>query len=114
LKKKDYIEVAKQIMELIQYDNGYGHVEGISFPKKWVNLIAKECEVFFSNNEELLTDEDLENICMGGDDVSGQYISIKGFDRLDKILNDYFDNGMGAGTVEIKPRILSTYKKIKK
>lgn len=114
IEKKDYVEVAKHMMELIQVDNGYHHVEGISFPKKWVNLIAKECEIFFSDNDELLNDEDIENICLGGDDISDQYLKIKGFDRLDKALNDYFDNGMGTGMVEIKPRILSTYRKIKK
>ena len=58
----DYKVVAKAMMQKIQLDNGYGHVEGISYPSYWVNKIAKACMTFFELNPDKFTDEDIENI----------------------------------------------------
>ena len=111
--KSDYVEVAKQIMELIQLDNGYGHFEGISYPKKWIKKISKAASVFFEKNPELLNDDVIDIICTGGEEDNEKFIDMVGYNELNKILNDYFDNGMDTGIVEIKPRIEHTYKRIK-
>jgi len=113
LNKSDFYIVARHMMELIQYDNGYGHVCGISFPVKWVNKIAKKCKVFFDANPDKFNDEFINNFCVGGDEEREGFDFLTGFKELDKLLDDYFDNGMGVGLVEIKPRIKHTYKPIK-
>ena len=112
--KKDYEIIAKKIMLDIQLDNGYGHFVGISYPRKWINKIANASEIFFENNPDKFTDEDLENICIGGyDENQDIYGKLKGWDNLNKILNEYFDDGMSIGIVEEKPRLMHTYRKNK-
>lgn len=115
LDKKDYTVIAKYIMQAIQLDNGYGHFEGISYPSKWVKRITKSVQTFFDANPDKFTDADLENISCGGFDENQEtYGSLIGWNELDKILNEYFDDGMGTGIVQEKPRLIHTYKKIKK
>ena len=110
----DYKVVAKKIMQNIQLDNGYGHVEGISYPAYWVNKIAKSCMIFFELNPDKFTDEDIENISIGGDeDNSDVYGSLQGWESLDRVLYGYFDRGMSVGVVEEKPRLMYNYKRNK-
>ncbi len=112
--KKDYEIIAKKIMLDIQLDNGYGHFEGISYPRKWINKIANASEIFFENNPDKFNDEDVENICNGcNDENQEKYSKLKGYYELDKILNEYFEDGMSTGIVEEKPRLMHTYHKIK-
>jgi len=114
LEKIDYNVVAKHIMELIQLDNGYGHVEGISFPAKWVNKISAKCEIFFENNPDKFNDEFIDEYGVGGDEGEKEiFMGLVGFKELDELLDKYFDDGMGTGKVEIKPRIMHTYRPIK-
>ena len=112
--KEDFKEVAKQLMEMIQCDNGYHHFEGISFPSKWVNKIAKKAEIFFNKYPDMLTDEVLEQIGYGGSDENEDLMVLEGYSELDKVLGEYFDEGMCEGVVEIKPRLMNTYKRTKK
>ena len=110
----DYKVVAKAMMQKIQLDNGYGHVEGISYPSYWVNKIAKACMTFFELNPDKFTDEDIENISIGGDeDSSDVYGYLEGWDSLDRVLYGYFDRGMSLGVVEEKPRLMYNYKRNK-
>lgn len=112
--KKDYEIIVKKIMQNIQLDNGYGHVEGVSYPKQWINKIANASQIFFENNPDKFTEEDIENICNGCDDENQEiYSSLKGWNELNKILNEYFDKGMSVGVVEEKPRLMHTYLKNK-
>lgn len=114
LTKSDYDEVAKQIMQNMQLDNGYGHFEGISYPKKWIDKISKAAQKFFDANPDKFTDEDIENLSCGCYDENVEYYGgLIGYDKLDKVLNEYFDEGMGTGIVEEKPRLMHTYKKRK-
>ncbi|MBF0759512.1 hypothetical protein IR148_00455 [Dysgonomonas mossii] len=115
LNNKDYKVIARHIMQAIQLDNGYGHVEGISYPDKWVSKLSKSLQIFFEANPDKFTDEDVENISLGGYDENLEiYGDLIGWSELDKVLNDYFDEGMGVGIVEEKPRIMHTYHRVKK
>lgn len=114
LTKSDYDEVAKQIMQNMQLDNGYGHFEGVSYPKKWIEKISKAAQSFFDANPDKFTDEDIENLSCGCyDENVDTYGNLVGYNELDKVLNEYFDEGMGTGIVEEKPRLMHTYKKRK-
>jgi len=113
LSDSDYVEVAKGLMELIQLDNGYGHVVGISFPTKWVNSISKSAKIFFEANPDMYTDENLEIIAVGGEDDLDKFENLVGYKKLSDTLNNYFDYGMDTGKTVIKPRIEHTYEPIK-
>jgi hypothetical protein len=90
-------EIAKSIMLEIQYDNGVidrYNPEYIS--PKWLELISEKAGAFFDLHPELLTDENIELICLGNDDGHFEgFNEIEGYSELNKVLDDFFDDGFG-------------------
>lgn len=90
----EHIEIAKSLMKEIMFDNGMvdrWHPE--KYPERWVNKIAKSAGVFFDAHPELLTNEDIENICCGEMEENEQkYGSLPEYEQLNKDLNNYFDH----------------------
>ena len=110
----NYEVEAKKIMQYIQLDNGYGHFEGVSYPEEWVTKIAHYLKVFFKFNPDKFSDQDIENISRGCDEEDQEiYNDLRGWDNLNKILNEYFNDGMSVGLVEEKPRLIHTYSEYK-
>lgn len=85
--------IAEQIMENIAYDNGtVDRWHPMTYPSKWLNNIAKKSFIFFNENPQLMNDEDIEEICNGEEtEVQNKYSNLKGWDELNKVLNEYFD-----------------------
>lgn len=85
--------IAKQLMKEIMYDNGMvdrWHPE--KYPKKYVDKISLVAGVFFENNPDVLTNEDIENICCGElSENEEMYGKLHGYENLSKALNDYFN-----------------------
>jgi len=95
-----YLEIAKELMMSILYDNGYidrWHSEKSQFSKRWQYRIAPIAGKFFDLQPELLTDETVENICCGFvEENQESYGDLDGYKELDKILNEYFNSGCGV------------------
>jgi hypothetical protein len=95
-----HLEIAKTMMLVILYDNGYidrWHSEKSQFSVKWQNKIAPVAGKFFDLYPELMTDENIEQICQGEvgetDAIFGKY---EGFKELWDILGSYFEAGCGV------------------
>ncbi len=88
------IELAKSLMKEIMYDNGVVdrfHPE--KYSRRWVNKIAPIAEYFFAKNPQVLENEDINLICCGfQEDVDAKYGKMDGWNELNKVLNDYFNN----------------------
>jgi len=89
------IIIAKELMALIQLDNGcINRQEKESYPEKWIKLISKSAGYFFYKHPELLGDRAFEELA--GDIEETEFIDKYGF--LDGIyqlmdnLEEYFNN----------------------
>lgn len=90
-----YIEIAKQIMENIQNDCGAANrfEGGFKYPENWVNLIAGHSQYLFDNHPELLTDNFLNDISCGGEEVRTEICKkYPEFQNLDGVLENYFES----------------------
>lgn len=85
--------IAMQLMKEIQYDNGWvDRNNPESYPNKWIDKISPYAQVFFSANPNLLTNDDIENICCGELGENQElYGNLVGYKELDQVLNKYFD-----------------------
>lgn len=93
--KPEYIEAAKQIMENIQNDCGAANrfEEGFKYPEKWVKLIARHSQRLFEVHPELLSDDFLNNISCGGEEVRLELKSkYPECINLDCVLEKYFES----------------------
>ena len=93
--KPEYIEVAKHIMENIQNDCGAANrfEGGFKYPKKWVKVIALHSQKIFETYPELLTDDFLEKISCGGEEVRLDLRNnFPEFINLDCELDKYFES----------------------
>jgi hypothetical protein len=95
-----HLEIAKEMMLSILYDNGYidrWHSEKSQFSIKWQNKIAPIAGKFFDLHPELLTDENIEQICQGEvGETKTMFGKYDGFKELWKILGSYFEAGCGV------------------
>ena len=95
-----HLEIAKTMMLAIMYDGGYVdrfHSEKSQFSKKWQNKIAPVAGKFFDLHPELLTDENIELMCIDEEsEMEAMFEKYEGFHELNKILNDYFNDGCGV------------------
>jgi hypothetical protein len=93
-----HIEIARSLMKTIMYHNGaVDRWNPEKYPEKWVNKIAPVAGKFFDLHPELLTDENIECLSMGSPECDGTFAGLEnyeGFQELNEVLNDYFDNGM--------------------
>lgn len=93
--KPEYIEVAKQIMENIQNDCGAANrfEGGFKYPEKWIKVISFHSQKLFEAHPELLTDDFLEEISCGGEEVRAE---LRGkfpeYINLDCVLEKYFES----------------------
>ena len=90
-----YIEIAKQIMENIQNDCGAAgrFEEGFNYPEYWVELIAKHSQYLFDCHPELLTDDFLNDISCGGEEIRAEIrVKYSEFQNLDSVLDNYFES----------------------
>ena len=88
-----HIEIARSMMKEIMYDIGMvdrWHPE--KYPKKYVNAIAASAGVFFDAHPEILTDDDIYNICCGFvEENQEKYGELPEYKQLDIDLNRYFN-----------------------
>lgn len=93
---QSYENVAKLIMEAIQYDNGMcNRWEREKYPAKWVELIKQSAEKFFTANPQYLNDKDVERIgSMGGEESEDEeeFGKSEGWQELNRVLGHYFDH----------------------
>ena len=95
-----HLEIAKTMMLAILYDNGYinrWRSEKSQFSVKWQNKIAPVAGKFFDLHPELLTDENIEQICQGEvGETEAMFGKYEGFKELNEILGSYFEDGCGV------------------
>lgn len=92
---QSYENVAKLMMEAIQYDNGMcNRWEREKYPAKWVELIRQSAETFFTANPQYLNEKDIERIGMGGEDSEDEeeFGKLEGWEELNRVLGHYFDH----------------------
>ena len=92
---QSYENVAKLMMEAIQYDNGMcNRWEREKYPEKWVKLIRQSVETFFKANPQYLNEEDIERIGMGGEESEDEeeFGKLEGWEELNRVLGHYFDH----------------------
>ena len=92
---QSYENVAKLMMEAIQYDNGMcNRWEREKYPEKWVELIRQSVETFFKANPQYLNEEDIERIGMGGEESEDEdeFGKLEGWEELNRVLGHYFDH----------------------
>lgn len=88
--------VAKRFMQEIQYDNGSvdrWHPE--DYPQEWVELLARALKEFFDANPKVLEEleeETIVKIAIGDDEEGNPWEELPGYDKIDEVLNDYFDH----------------------
>jgi len=89
------IEIAKELMVLIQLDNGcVNRQEKESYPEKWVKKISKSAGYFFYLYPEFLGDTAISELA--GDineiDFIDKYSLLSGIGQLMGDLEEYFNN----------------------
>lgn len=88
--------VARWFMQEIQYDNGaVDRFHPEEYPAEWVELISGVLKEFFDANPEVL--EELEEativkIAIGDDEEGNPWEELPGYDKVDEVLNNYFDH----------------------
>lgn len=92
---QSYDNVARLMMEAIQYDNGMcNRYEREKYPAKWVELIKQSAEKFFTANPQYLNEKDIERIGLGGEESEAEeeFGHLEGYRELNRVLNHYFDH----------------------
>lgn len=92
---QSYDNVARLMMEAMQYDNGMcDRYNRETYPDKWVELIRQAAEKFFQSNPELLNEETIEEIGTGGEEseMEEKYGHLEGWKELNRVLGHYFDH----------------------
>lgn len=86
--------IALSLLQEIAFDNGFfNRWSPEKYDAKWINKIGPISKVFFDANPELLTDNNIEEICCGEEsEVNERYGDLVGFKELHESLNDYFNN----------------------
>lgn len=88
---QSYENVAKLMMEAIQYDSGAVTLwNPETYPSEWVDAISQAAENFFKANPEYFKEESIERIGLGED--SEECDELEGFQKLNQVLNDYLKN----------------------
>ena len=104
MKNKAGEEIARSLMLEILYDNGYidrWHTEKSQVSEKWLKRIIPIADKFFNDHPELLTNEHIENIGLGGimgdpdEDLDVIYKDYPDISSLRDILNEYYDDCCG-------------------
>ena len=90
---KVHVKIAKSLMEDIAYSNGaVDRWHPMKYPKKHLNEIAIVAGSFFDKYPELLTDDDIMEMCDGEvTEVADKYGKLEGWDKLNIALNNYFN-----------------------
>ena len=88
------IEIAKFIMETIQYDNGtVNRNEQEKFPRHWLIRLAQSAGFFFHNNPVLLDEDVIEDICTGEEtEIITKYGYCNGFNEMNDDIAMYFND----------------------
>lgn len=94
---KGHLQIAIQMMVNIVYDNGMVHrfdpEHSSTYPLKHVREIALTAGIYFDAHPELLTDEDLEQICCGEEsEVQDKFGIHPEYQPMSDALNNFFDN----------------------
>ena len=98
-----HLEIAKSLMVEILYENGYidrYHSEESQISEKWCYKIAPLAGKFFDSNPELLNNENIKILANSSD--NGDFNGLEkynGFNELNEILNEYFDDGCGCDVI---------------
>lgn len=92
----DYQIVARKMMEILLYDNGGININEPDNLKRYPIFIFDDitvaCKIFFGTHPELLTDENLEEICTGEfSKIQNKYSQYSGFKKLDTSLGEFFN-----------------------
>lgn len=93
---KGHLQIAIQMMVNIIYDNGMVNrfnPEHIStYPTKHVREIARTAGIYFEAHPDLLTDDDLNNICCGEYTENQEKYGIHPeYEAMDNALNSFFN-----------------------
>lgn len=89
---QSYENVAKLMMEAIQYDSGAATLwNPETYPSEWVDAISQAAENFFKANPEYFKEESIERIGIGLGEDSEECDELEGFQKLNQVLNDYFE-----------------------
>ena len=107
-------KIAKMFMKHIQYDNGcVNRFEDETYPEEWVGKIAEALIDFCLYNPDLLDEDVIEEIAIGSEtgEMRKKYSVLRGFKKLDEVLNDYFDEAL---TLNIKKQVNETKKHTEK
>ena len=92
---KGDIEIAKELMCLIQLDNGcINRQEKENYPEKWLKKISKSAGYFFYLYPEFLGDTAIEELAgdIEGPDFIDKYGFCEGIAELMEDLDEYFNN----------------------
>lgn len=88
--------IARRLIQNILYDNGmvnrWEPESQKSYPKSHVRKISIVAGIFFDSHPELLTDDDLSNICCGEEtENESKYGVYPEYKALNDSLNNYFN-----------------------
>lgn len=91
--EKTHIKIAKRLMEAIAYSNGaVDRWHPMEYPEKYLNEITIVAGRFFDKYPELLTDDDIMEMCDGEvTEVANKYGNLEGWSELNTALNNYFN-----------------------
>lgn len=92
---QSYDNVARIMMEDIQYDNGMcNRYEREKYPAKWVELIKQSAEKFFTANPQYFNSNDIYRIGLGEEESEAEeeFGHLEGYRELNRVLNHYLDH----------------------
>ncbi len=87
---KSWENVAKNLMEYIQYFYLRKSLYDKEFPQEYVDRIKTAAEKFFSSNPEYLDETCLEELGYGSEKDLEKYRVLKDFKELGDVLTEYF------------------------
>jgi hypothetical protein len=96
-----HLQIAIQMMVNITYDNSmvnrFDPERTSTYPVKYVREISRTAGIYFDAHPELLTDENLDEICCGEEtEVAGKFGIHPEYQPMSNALNEFFDPGSTA------------------
>ncbi len=83
--------IAKKLMDVIFYDNGYNHGGNKqTYPEPFLTKIASAVEPILNKQPELFSDSNIELLGAGDRDEAAKIFNTAA--GLEEALTDYFDN----------------------